>query len=70
MFDGGDAWHSGSGIINSHTEGPSLPGTRIPAMGVAGLHPRSGPLSPMVQREGLPLVEEPQFVLAIGGDDR
>jgi hypothetical protein len=69
MFDGGDAWPSGSGIINSRTEGPSLPGTRIPAMGVAGLHPGSGPLFPMVQQEGSPLVEEPQFVLAIGGDD-
>ena len=69
MFDGGDARPSGSGIINSHTEGPSLPGTKIPAMEVAVLHPGSGPLSPMVQQEGSSLVEEPQVIPAIGGDD-
>ena len=66
-----DVWPSGSGISNSmaHSESPSRPGMGIPAMEVAGSYPRSGSLSPVMQPEGSPLLEQPRFVPAIGGDD-
>ena len=53
----------------AHNESPSPPDTGIPAMEVAGLYPRSGSSSPVMQPEGSPLLEQPQFVPTIGGDD-
>ena len=66
-----DVRPSGSGISNSmaHSESPSPPDTGIPAMEIAGMYPRSGSLSPVMQPEGSPLLEQPRFVPAIGGDD-
>ena len=67
----GGAWSSRSAISNSmaHSESPSPRGTGVPTVDVAGLHPRSGSLSPTTQPEGSPLVEQPRFVPTIGGDD-
>ena len=67
----GGAWSSRSAISNSkaHSESPSPRGTGVPAVDVAGLHPRSESLSPTTQSEGSPLVEQPQLVPTIGGDD-